>query len=546
MEVTLDEKDAGDWVYRGEGAANIVLSYAGSSPRFLGKVLRIQKALKDKVHSLDGSSSFSEHERLLWKGYEELVLAPTKEIAARLYVQGVMKPLLGAEHVDAGVQVNASKEFLEKTEKNVNSSRPSWRIRASEVDTLSTSVLLISDHSLFPQGNPKGDICISVEIKPKCGFLPSSRYIAKRNTIKKSVTRFKMHQLWKFHHDEIEDVSEYDPLDLFSGSKERISKALKALVGNPQNNLRVFLNGSLVLGGLGGIAGTTTSSTGAAVEDLLKFIIRADEHLHTQSFIELLSATISKSGVLSRLLEVQELDNYDIEGVVHAYYNIISKPCPVCSELDRVESSKKWLELHSLSIEESLGIVRNFLIAATVKDCSLIFCFRRRRDGESDSSGDSVVVPSTNQVFAYKVFFIDLDLKPLEKRMAMVGRYIATLSEDRNLGLTRQQKIIVSAELRCSKCMMKVMKSVAGLEGITSIALDPSKSTVTVIGEADPVKIIKKMRKCRKSAYIMSIGPPKDEKKDDKKDPIPQTPKTCQKCDVWYVTSEDPNYCSIM
>ncbi|KAI4374968.1 hypothetical protein MLD38_012897 [Melastoma candidum] len=266
-----------------------------------------------------------------------------------------------------------------------------------------------------------------------------------------------------------------------------------------------------------------------------KFIIHADEDLHTRPYIELLCETICKSGVLNRLLEVQKLDNYDIEGVMHAYYNIKSKPCPVYSELDLVESSKKWSELHYLSTEESLGIVRNFLVAATVKDCSLIFCFKRRKDGESDSLGDSAILSSNNQVL-----FIDLDLKPLEKVDYYYRCHQRLLPYIGN-------KIIVSAELRCSKCMMKVMKSVAGLEGISSIALDPLKSTVTVIGEADPVKIIKKVRKCRKCAYIMSIGPPKDEKKDDKKDIIPQTPKTCQKCDVWYVMSEEnPNYCSIM
>jgi hypothetical protein len=35
MEVTLSEKDADDWVYRGEGAANLVLAYIGSSPAFV-------------------------------------------------------------------------------------------------------------------------------------------------------------------------------------------------------------------------------------------------------------------------------------------------------------------------------------------------------------------------------------------------------------------------------------------------------------------------------------------------------------------------------
>ncbi|KAJ6708845.1 COPPER TRANSPORT PROTEIN FAMILY-RELATED [Salix koriyanagi] len=108
------------------------------------------------------------------------------------------------------------------------------------------------------------------------------------------------------------------------------------------------------------------------------------------------------------------------------------------------------------------------------------------------------------------------------------------------------KKTIVSVELLCSKCRKKVMKLIATIEGITSIVLDPSKNTVTVIGEADPVKIICKVRKFRKSASITSIGPPKDEKKDDpnKKDAMKDVkgvviPYTCQRCDVWYVVNDD-------
>ena len=33
--VVLERKDAADWIYRGEGAANIVLAYTGSSPAFV-------------------------------------------------------------------------------------------------------------------------------------------------------------------------------------------------------------------------------------------------------------------------------------------------------------------------------------------------------------------------------------------------------------------------------------------------------------------------------------------------------------------------------
>ncbi|XP_010263595.1 PREDICTED: heavy metal-associated isoprenylated plant protein 3-like [Nelumbo nucifera] len=108
------------------------------------------------------------------------------------------------------------------------------------------------------------------------------------------------------------------------------------------------------------------------------------------------------------------------------------------------------------------------------------------------------------------------------------------------------KKVIVSVDLFCSKCKKKVMKLVAGIEGISSIVLDSSKRTVTVIGEADPVDIIKKVRKFRKSAEIVSIVPSKEEKKDEKKDTNPYLPKTCHRCEEWYVIGEDYNYCSIL
>lgn len=65
------------------------------------------------------------------------------------------------------------------------------------------------------------------------------------------------------------------------------------------------------------------------------------------------------------------------------------------------------------------------------------------------------------------------------------------------------QKMVVSVELLCSKCRKKVMKLISTVEGINSIVLDPSKNTVTVIGEADPVGIIKKVRKFTSSAQII-------------------------------------------
>ncbi|RDX65871.1 Heavy metal-associated isoprenylated plant protein 39, partial [Mucuna pruriens] len=117
-------------------------------------------------------------------------------------------------------------------------------------------------------------------------------------------------------------------------------------------------------------------------------------------------------------------------------------------------------------------------------------------------------------------------------------------------------KTVVSVELRrCSRCRQKVMKLIATIEGITSIVLNPEKNTVTVVGEADPVRIIKSVRKFRESADIVSVGPEKEGKKEEKKeketkDDVSHAPILCHRCNVWhhwYVTVEDGySHCSIL
>lgn len=290
-------------------------------------------------------------------------------------------------------------------------------------------------------GALKNDFCISVEIKPKCGFLPLSEFIASENTIKRSVTRFKMHQALKLHQGKISEISAYDPLDLFSGSSERVRKAIKGLFMTPQNNFRVFLNGSLILGALGGNADTTSCDVGETFENALECVIQAADGQRTQCFLDLISKTIFSSGLLNKVLEVQKLDNIDIEGAIHAYYDVISQPCTVCNERSAEDQlSKKYNSLHSISKDESLKIVRNYLISATAKDLSMMISFRPRKDGSVESPYSMVSLESTNQSFDYKAYFIDLDLKPLERMeyyykldQQIVGCYVQMVKSTQQL-----------------------------------------------------------------------------------------------------------------
>ncbi|XP_027354629.1 inositol-pentakisphosphate 2-kinase-like isoform X2 [Abrus precatorius] len=416
MEVILRENDAAEWVYRGEGAANLVLAYTGSSPPFIGKVMRIRKAPRNGAEAMSkrSPSAMTAHERLLWKDVHQLISSPDNEIACQLFVHHVMKPLLGSKFVDAGMLVRVSREFLELVEKNVICQRPAWRVDTAQVNMHRDSVLLMSDHSLFTHGNPGSIPCISVEIKPKCGFLPLSRFISEGTAIKRRITRFQMHQALKLHQGEISLLSEYNPLDLFAGSKERIRKAIKDLFTTPQNNFRVFMNGSLIFGSLGGGAEDTNFCIAKAFEDALKSVFQADDGLCTENLLTLVAEAVQKSGVLDRLLEVQKLDNVDIEGAIHAYYDITCQQCMVCRELSE-EQLKRYTSLHSASLDSSLRIVKDYLIATTAKDCSLMICFRPRKEGDSGSVCNNVYLESTKQTFDFKVYFIDLDLKRMSK-----------------------------------------------------------------------------------------------------------------------------------
>ncbi|WOK99990.1 hypothetical protein Cni_G08702 [Canna indica] len=163
------------------------------------------------------------------------------------------------------------------------------------------------------------------------------------------------------------------------------------------------MNGSLVFGALGG-----------SLDNTVAHCHKAEAAIQLTSFLELVAEVIFRSGILGRLLEAQQLDALDIEGAIHLYYNIISQPCAVCKNLSDSEL-RQYADLHSLPLERSLKIVREYLIAATAKDCSLMISFRPTEDGHTASNFDSIFLSSSNRSYDYKAYFIDLDLKPLKK-----------------------------------------------------------------------------------------------------------------------------------
>ena len=117
-----------------------------------------------------------------------------------------------------------------------------------EAGTGRAAALLMPDATLLPAGAaPPLQLAgppLCIEIKPKCGFAGACETVRPSNrALKRTASRFQLHQALKLAQGAVEARSSYNPLDLFSGEAPRRRAALAALLAQPQNNLRAFVGG---------------------------------------------------------------------------------------------------------------------------------------------------------------------------------------------------------------------------------------------------------------------------------------------------------------
>jgi len=156
------------------------------------------------------------------------------------------------------------------------------------------------------------------------------------------------------------------------------------------------------------------------------------------------------TGVLQKLLSIQALDAHDIEGIYPLYRHVLQQlgsqvdsPNMVHSQtLSEGVSSECGLfdlqpqKAHVMSLlrktwSEQISMIRDYLLATTAKDCSLMITMQAlpaaaspdhmesqchcSQFSEFQEGFDLVAVPKIAVQIKYKVAVVDLDVKPHSK-----------------------------------------------------------------------------------------------------------------------------------
>lgn len=169
---------------------------------------------------------------------DDLSTVEYKLRSTSVYMNKLVRPVLGDRFIVPNTILTISSAQLQQLRETVGPLRPAKR-KHRDVNFPMGLVMpnLTSSVAHFSNIDNTG-ACVSVELKPKSG------YIIPENTPHPILCNFCLKQHFKHSCEKVR--SDYCPLGLFYGNQEMIKHALFSLLQSPQNNIRIFGDGTLL------------------------------------------------------------------------------------------------------------------------------------------------------------------------------------------------------------------------------------------------------------------------------------------------------------
>ena len=447
-----DEIEKENWRYLAEGNSSIV--YACDLQVKL--VLRVKKRYsREKV--CEGRTNEDEKAKLE---------------NDQCYVDKILKPLFRNEEYFLPTEIVTLSEDSKEKLKSITlsaTSRPDERSLQSF--ELGSSAILMPHLGFYEDQDNKSFSVSSyaVEIKPKWGFLPTMSNMVGGEHLENDLCRFCMHQYLKMKSRKTSSLSAYCPLDLFANCSCRLLHALHSLFQDPQNNLRVFHDGTLIYSGLAvkGVKenlasfkehlmdiSTSSKSTRLTDEHLINIIssilihdswhgLNCDKNTgqctarvtpicKSRKNVPLENkncVSIGPKGALKRLAELQQINTIDAGGI-KSIIDSATEGRDLFKSLQSLENyaSEQWdefvmkmtsenmIEGEKTSTDDMILMIQRFLVSATFKDCSIMITFKEKVDKQENMLEESVIKePETGVRYSYSIKLIDLDPKKIAK-----------------------------------------------------------------------------------------------------------------------------------
>lgn len=496
--------NSSDWTYAAEGGKHALFRYTGSDRDFAGHVLRIAKS------DLAGASSFhSRHHG----GEDHASPLRTCRIVefmeegscpSQLFRRRIVQPLVGRCYLDLARVIRLPAESCSQLYYRTlasglvpRSRLPTWKLGTTEASPKFITAALLRDHTtvfyhprLFPPELPSSALksstgsssnagtILSVEIKPKAGYITSSPLVLPDHRCKFFRTRYSLQQElmrmgyvqkgWQrtstrdqqegrevggmsysaqksssSEDDSMQGTgaikpSTYSPLDLFSDDLMQINKALTDLSQNMQNNFRVWSNGELIFGEY------ETPSDDQCFE-ILESIChplaqglpkggKLDDPKSTlmDVVIRILSQILKRESLLSNILSMQQLDVIDGDGAVKIYNRLVN----LCQG-SNVEAEKL--------LDEAVLVARDGLV------------FNQGSTG-SNIYSDSSPYAMTGDHPSAGANDMDEDDHSLDNLMDEIVQFQAHLINRMQEGLSPDVRIMDASHARCIDCIDRLSK----------------------------------------------------------------------------------------